>query len=589
LKKWLLKVGCFLTACALFGLTACTDMFGGLGDLGNDGDSTQNGGGTTPDDDTNPDDGTQNGGGTTPDDGTHQCIFNKKVALEMYQKSAATCTQSAVYYYSCACGEKGTKTFVDGEPTGKHTGGTATATQKAKCDVCGQEYGEYAPLPVIPSAPDEVEIVLPQQWDFTPPAVTTQYGYKYFSTLADGDKFCRFYIDVYNACLALEEGEDVTPTTQKVQDGHGGTQDVDLYIVDSVEYAKYELTSQEALAVWKTVRMEYPEFFWLDNTVTYSSTAMNLQIFKEYALGSTRATLQDEIEDMANDFYTYLTADMSATEFVLTAYDYIVTRAHYAYKADGKTPETAVWAHNLVGVANKNSGVCEAYAKTFDYLCRLMGVDAVTVSGKASLKEGETPVGHAWNIVNIDGVWYNVDATWADQTILYRNFFGRANTDFIKTHEADDSSVYGSSWQFPLPTASEKELSPVRMSENAGKGKMYACVDYAFAEMTNEEAVYTLTLHPHTTVTQAKHKEIYLSPVSFERTDLPKVSQITIMGGRAPGSLNPVQLKALNGLTLNSNINLQDVAWTYPSLSLNGYEIHKSTFSSYRTEEETTV
>jgi len=50
-----------------------------------------------------------------------------------------------------------------------------------------------------------------------------------------------------------------------------------------------------------------------------------------------------------------------------------------------------------------------------------------------------------------------------------------------------------------------------------------------------------------------------------------------------------VQLKALNGLTLNSNINLQDVAWTYPSLSLNGYEIHKSTFSSYRTEEETTV
>ena len=36
-----------------------------------------------------------------------------------------------------ACGEKG-----DDSSACQHTGGTATCTEKAKCDVCGEEYGE---------------------------------------------------------------------------------------------------------------------------------------------------------------------------------------------------------------------------------------------------------------------------------------------------------------------------------------------------------------------------------------------------------------------------------------------------------------
>ena len=86
-------------------------------------------------------------------------------------KSAATCTSPAVYYQSCStCGAQGTETFTNGEPLGhdygawtsnedgthtricKHdashtetnncTGGTATCTAKAVCEVCKAEYGE---------------------------------------------------------------------------------------------------------------------------------------------------------------------------------------------------------------------------------------------------------------------------------------------------------------------------------------------------------------------------------------------------------------------------------------------------------------
>ena len=74
--------------------------------------------------------------------------FEQKVTDAKYQKSAATCTEAAVYYKSCACGEKSTETFESGEPLGhdyKAVEGSAVAPtcEKAgkeadqKCERCG--------------------------------------------------------------------------------------------------------------------------------------------------------------------------------------------------------------------------------------------------------------------------------------------------------------------------------------------------------------------------------------------------------------------------------------------------------------------
>ncbi len=67
--------------------------------------------------------------------------YSKEVADAKYLKSAATCTDSAVYFKSCVCGEKGTATFTSGSPKG-HTGGTASCTQKAICTTCKAAYGD---------------------------------------------------------------------------------------------------------------------------------------------------------------------------------------------------------------------------------------------------------------------------------------------------------------------------------------------------------------------------------------------------------------------------------------------------------------
>lgn len=76
---------------------------------------------------------------------------------------------------------------------------------------------------------------------------------------------------------------------------------------------------------------------------------------------------------------------------------------------------------------------CGGYAKAFKYLAQSLGIDCIMVIGSS---EGADTVNHAWNMVKLNGVWYNVDVTWDDMSysgdnkIYYRyflkgdNFFG---------------------------------------------------------------------------------------------------------------------------------------------------------------------
>ena len=106
----------------------------------------------------------------TPSDKDHAHNFYCRIITEEFLASKATCTEKARYFYSCDCGEKDIETFEHGA-LGDHnygdwisngndthtktcandsshtitescSGGTATDTTKAICDVCNAEHGE---------------------------------------------------------------------------------------------------------------------------------------------------------------------------------------------------------------------------------------------------------------------------------------------------------------------------------------------------------------------------------------------------------------------------------------------------------------
>lgn len=78
----------------------------------------------------------------------------------------------------------------------------------------------------------------------------------------------------------------------------------------------------------------------------------------------------------------------------------------YGYSAYGALVE------NSRGQANK--AVCDGYSYAYQYLLQQAGIDAVRVGGYAG-NETDGLLPHSWNLVCLDGEWYETDPTWDDR------------------------------------------------------------------------------------------------------------------------------------------------------------------------------
>ncbi len=73
----------------------------------------------------------------------HAHIYDQNIVSDAYKASDATCTEPAIYYQSCVCGETGAETFISGTAKG-HTL-SKTESQEATCTEAGnKEYWSCA-------------------------------------------------------------------------------------------------------------------------------------------------------------------------------------------------------------------------------------------------------------------------------------------------------------------------------------------------------------------------------------------------------------------------------------------------------------
>lgn len=83
----------------------------------------------------------------------HTHNYDQKVATASFMKSGATCKSSAVYYYSCSCGQKGTQTFTSESATAhsytlsyKSPTCSSQGYTEHRCS-CGESYSDnYEPM-----------------------------------------------------------------------------------------------------------------------------------------------------------------------------------------------------------------------------------------------------------------------------------------------------------------------------------------------------------------------------------------------------------------------------------------------------------
>ena len=106
--------------------------------------------------------------------------------------------------------------------------------------------------------------------------------------------------------------------------------------------------------------------------------------------------------------------------------------------------------YDFTGPILSGTGVCEAYAETFDLFMTLLGIQDQIVDGTACNDDGV--VGrHAWNRTMIDGQWFYTDVTWNDATLygswssqeldaIHHRYYLNADPNFGKSDHAIDTS-----------------------------------------------------------------------------------------------------------------------------------------------------
>ena len=92
------------------------------------------------------------------------------------------------------------------------------------------------------------------------------------------------------------------------------------------------------------------------------------------------------------------------------------------------------------GVLINKKAVCEGYAAAFKAFMDELSIPCKLVSGKASSNGDFTGrVNHAWNRVEVGGVWYQIDVTWDDPgpdqkgKVRYK-YFLLSDQEMNKTH-----------------------------------------------------------------------------------------------------------------------------------------------------------
>lgn len=156
--------------------------------------------------------------------------------------------------------------------------------------------------------------------------------------------------------------------------------------------------------VYQSIINDHPEFFYL-NGYTYTQYTRNEGV--QYITFSGRYTydagevarrqkiIDAEVERRVGGLMGY-----DEYETVKRVYEDLILSTDYSMDS----PDN----QNICSVFLDKKSVCNGYAKAAQYLLNDLGIPCIIVNG---MTNGDS---HAWNIVQIDGAYYHMDATWGD-------------------------------------------------------------------------------------------------------------------------------------------------------------------------------
>ncbi|WDV45688.1 S-layer homology domain-containing protein [Clostridiaceae bacterium M8S5] len=154
-----------------------------------------------------------------------------------------------------------------------------------------------------------------------------------------------------------------------------------------------------------------------------------------YSPDKEKSIFNDVIDDILRKIIDSKMSDLQKEKAI---HDYIINNTVY-YKYDKDSiKDIPEYCHTAYGVLIYGTGVCDGYAEATNVLLNRVGIESKLVFGHAKNKDNTDTIGHAWNLVKIDGKYYHLDVTWDDddenQKACY-DFFNLTDEEMRKTHK----------------------------------------------------------------------------------------------------------------------------------------------------------
>lgn len=197
---------------------------------------------------------------------------------------------------------------------------------------------------------------------------------------------------------------------------------------------------------------DHPEFFWLDggnqirSTLPGADNVGSVEItlsmhsyWNNHALSKARLELNEALSE--------LTAEVDRIEEPYEKIKFLNTwlaenveydRESFIFPSKMDEAEQA-FANTMYGALVAGKTLCGGYACTVSYILNRSGIDTLYITG-------ETIDGlHAWNLIKLDGEYYHLDTTWADDDengrVIY-SYFCLDDEEISLTHKIDSLFVY---------------------------------------------------------------------------------------------------------------------------------------------------
>lgn len=188
-------------------------------------------------------------------------------------------------------------------------------------------------------------------------------------------------------------------------------------IVSGVEGLRYKICDEDAYSIEEWAKI-YGLVYNQEPRLFYMSAKIKVgKLFYLTKDSEAINKMQQDIDSVVDKLVQEAAGKSTTFDKLMVFHNYLVLNSTFELK-DEVNGNYNTTIYNAFGSGAAQGNIqCQGYAKAMQYLCDRAGIRSMVVTG-----ETEKGQSHAWNVIDVDGSWYNLDCTWDDPILSTANY-----------------------------------------------------------------------------------------------------------------------------------------------------------------------